>query len=76
MIETPKKIILLSDIIDQRLRKERELEYYQKQLEEINIKISYLSRELDLTNLIIDMIESEKVIDIQDYMIEKKNDRS
>ena len=76
MIETPKKIILLSDIIDQRLRKERELEYYQKQLEEISIKISYLSRELDLTNLIIDMIESEKVIDIQDYMIEKKNDRS
>jgi hypothetical protein len=76
MIETPKKIILLSDIIDQRLRKERELEYYQKQLEEISIKISYLSRELDLTNLIIDMIESEKVIDIQDYMVEKKNDRS
>jgi len=76
MIETPKKIILLSDIIDQRLRKERELEYYQKQLEEISIKISCLSRELDLTNLIIDMIESEKVIDIQDYMVEKKNDRS
>lgn len=76
MIETPKKIILLSDIIDQRIRKERELEYYQKQLEEISIKISYLSRELDLTNLIIDMIESEKVIDIQDYMVEKKNDRS
>lgn len=76
MIETPKKIILLSDIIDQRLRKERELEYYQKQLEEITVKISYLSRELDLTNLIIDMIESEKVIDIQDYMIEKKDDRS
>jgi hypothetical protein len=67
-----KKIILLSDFIDTRIRKEKELEFYQKQLEEIQQKMHWLKRELDLTNTIIEMIETENVVNIRDHLLEKK----
>ena len=59
-----KKIILLSDFIDTRIRKEKELEYYQKQLEEIQQKMVWLKRDLDLTNTIIELIRA--------HLLEKK----
>jgi len=66
-----KKIILLSDFIDTRIRKEKELEFYQKQLEDIQQKMHWLQRDLDITNTIIDLIETEKVIDIRDHFLTK-----
>ena len=51
--DNPKTIILLSDIIEQKVRKEKELQYYQKQLVELQEKIHFLSKEVDLTNIII-----------------------
>jgi len=60
-----KKIILLSEVLESKIRKEQELEYYQKELIKIQERIGYLTRELDLTKLIIDMIEHEKVQDIK-----------
>lgn len=54
------KILLLSDIIEQKLRKEKELDYYQQQLEELEKKMWFLRKEIDLTNLIISVIETEK----------------
>jgi hypothetical protein len=65
---TQGKLILISDIIETRLRKEKEIEYYQKQLEKIQQKMLFLQKDLDITNLIIDMIEKEKVIDIKENM--------
>ena len=62
--DNPKTIILLSDIIEQKVRKEKELQYYQKQLVELQEKIHYLSKEVDLTNIIIDLIERDNVYDI------------
>lgn len=56
-----KRIILISDFIEQKLRKEQELEYYLNELAELQIKIGHLKREVDLTNTIIDMIKAEKV---------------
>ena len=32
MSEDEKKIILITDLVDQRLRKEQEIEYYEKEL--------------------------------------------
>lgn len=58
------KIILLTDIIEQKVRKEKEIEFYKKQLEDITQKMWFLQKELDLTNLIIEIIENEKVVDI------------
>ena len=59
------KIILLSEVFESKIRKEQELEYYQKELIKIQERIGYLSKELDLTKLIIDMIEHEKVQEIK-----------
>lgn len=58
------KIILLTDIIEQKVRKEKEIEFYKQQIEEITQKMWFLQKELDLTNLIIEIIENEKVVDI------------
>ena len=68
------KLILITDFIEQKLRKEKELEYYLKELEELQRKIGYLRQEVSLTNTIINMIKSEQVYDIKEKMIEKQQD--
>jgi hypothetical protein len=60
-----RKLILLSDFIDQRVRKQQELEYYQAELEKLQEKMYWLRRDIDLTTTIIDIIEKEKVIDVK-----------
>ena len=67
------RIILIADVIEQKLRKEKELEFYVKELEELQRKIGYLRQEVSLTNTIINMIKSEQVYDIKEKMIEKQN---
>lgn len=67
------KLILISDFIEQKLRKEQELEFYLKELEELQRKIGYLRQEVSLTNTIISMIKTEQVYDIKEKMIEKQN---
>jgi predicted ATP-grasp superfamily ATP-dependent carboligase len=64
------KLILITDIIEQKVRKEKELEFYLRELEKLNSKISYLRTEVDLTNTIIGMIKGEMVYDIKEQMIE------
>lgn len=73
-MSTPPKIIMLADILETRVRKEKELEYYQKELEKLQQKMFFIRKDIDITNLIIDMIEKENVIDIRQHMLEKKND--
>lgn len=68
-----KKIILLSEIIETKIRKEKELEYYAKQLEELQKKMFFVKKEIDLTNVIIEIIENEKVMDIREHLLEKKD---
>lgn len=72
------KLIFLTDIIETKVRKEKELEYYQQQLEELQRKMFFLKKDIDITNIIINMIESEKVLDIKEEMhkklLEKKNE--
>ena len=65
------KITLISEFIETKLRKEQELDFYQKQLEELQLKMGYLRKDIDITNVIIDLIKSEKILDIEDYMLEK-----
>lgn len=71
------KIILLTDIIDTKLRKEKELEFYQKELEKLQQKMFFLRKDIEITNLCIKIIEQEKVLDIKEQMGKKligKND--
>lgn len=58
------KLIILKDLQEAKKRKEQELEFYNKQLEELNRKMFWLGKEIELTNTIINMIEEEKVTDL------------
>ena len=57
-------VISLSDLIEQRLRKQQEIDYYKEALERLEKKVAELSKEIDITSLIIDMIENERVLTI------------
>ena len=63
------KLILITDFIEQKLRKEKELEYYLKELEELQRKIGYLRQEVNLTNTIINMIKTDTIYDIKENML-------
>ena len=64
----PPKIILLTDILDTRLRKEQELAFYQRELEKLQEKMMFLRKDIQITNLCIEIIEQEKVVDIREKM--------
>lgn len=79
MSDEERKLILLSDFIDQRVRKQNEIEFYEKELKEIERKLFFLRKEQQLTVTIIDILQKEKVLDIKEEMekkllIEKKDD--
>ena len=55
------KIILLADLLEQKLRKEEELEYYNNELVTLQLKATIVEKELEMTRLIIGLIENEKI---------------
>lgn len=61
MMTKENRIILLSEVLESKLRKERELEYYQRELARIQERIGMLNQDLNLTKVIIEMIETETV---------------
>ena len=62
------KIVFLTDLIEQKLRKEKEIKYYENKLKEITDKLFFLKKEQDLTNLIINVIQQEKITDIKEFL--------
>lgn len=64
-------LILLTDILETKLRKEKELEFYQKELEKLQKKMFFIQKDIEITNICISIIEQEKVLDIRAEM-EKK----
>ena len=58
------EILMISDLLDIRSRKMKELEFYNEQLNELQLKMVFIQQEIALTNKIIDMIEKETIIDI------------
>lgn len=61
-------LILLTDVIETKLRKEKELEFYQKELEKLQQKMFFIRKDIEITNLCIQIIEQEKVLDIREQM--------
>lgn len=55
---------MIADLLDIRSRKLKELEFYTQQLEELQLKMTFIQQEINLTNNIINMIEKETLIDI------------
>jgi hypothetical protein len=61
-------LILIKDIYKLKEEKEKELKFYQDKLEELNRKMFFIKKEIDLTNFIIDLIEKEKLEDIRNLI--------
>tara|TARA_R110002020_G_scaffold306130_1_gene522110 strand:+ start:39 stop:221 length:183 start_codon:yes stop_codon:yes gene_type:complete len=55
------QIILITELLEQKKRKEDELEYYHKELETLRLKSDIVEKELEMTRMIIDLIENEKL---------------
>ncbi len=62
------KLIKITDILETKLRKEKEIEFYEGEIKKIRQKMMFLQKDLDLTKLIISIIEKEKVYDIKEKM--------
>lgn len=58
------KIVSLTDVLENKIVKEKELEFYREQLVEIQRKIAYLETDLNITKQIITLIEQEKIIQV------------
>ena len=70
MTNNNKKIIFITDLIESKLQKQREIEKYESQLKVIEEKLFFLRKEKEITETILELIEHEKIIDLRNYMIE------
>ena len=61
-------IIVMSDLLDIRARKLKELDFYNHQLKELQLKMTFIQQEITLTNRIILMIEKEKMVDLKKFI--------
>jgi hypothetical protein len=59
------RIILIQDLLDQKKRKQKELEFYKSKVKEFKQKLDLIQRELALTETIIKIIEKDKVPEIK-----------
>lgn len=57
------KIVKLSDVIEQKLKKEKEVAYFKHQIAILNVKLLETQKELDITTLIVNLIEEDNIVD-------------
>ena len=62
---TESKIILLKDILTNQERKRQELAFYESELSKLQIKLSLVRHEIEVTEKIIDMIQTESVTEVK-----------
>lgn len=72
-------IISIADILEQKLRKEQELEFYEKQLEELQKKMFFVKKDIEVTNLVIEIINDEsrdilRVLREDKFLLEQKHE--
>ena len=72
MTEKEKSIVFITDLIESKLRKEREIEYFEEKLKEIEKKLFFLKKEQNVTETILDIIKNEKVLEFKQVMLEIK----
>ena len=64
------KIIFITDLIESKINKQREIEKYESQLKIIEEKLFFLRKEKEITETILELIEHEKIMDLKSYLIE------
>ena len=72
-------IISIADILEQKLRKEQELKFYEKQLIELQEKMFFVKKDIDVTNLVIEIINDEsrdilRVLREDKFLLEQKHE--
>ena len=72
MTDRDKSIVFITDLIESKVRKEREIEYYEEKLKEIEKKLFFLKKEQNVTETILDIIQNEKVLEFKQVMLELK----
>ena len=72
MTEREKSIVFITDLIESKVRKEREIEYYEEKLKDIEKKLFFLKKEQNVTETILDIIQNEKVLEFKQVMLELK----
>ena len=64
------KIIFITDLIESKINKQREIDKYESQLKIIEEKLFFLRKEKEITETILELIEHEKIMDLKSYLIE------
>ena len=54
-------IILITELLEQNARKQEELEFYHRELDQLQVKPEIVATELPMTRMIIDLIENERI---------------
>ena len=72
-------IISIADILEQKLRKEQELKFYEKQLIELQEKMFFVKKDIEVTNLVIEIINDEsrdilRVLREDKFFLEQKHE--
>jgi len=55
------KIIQIADLIEEKLSKEKELEFYEEELKKLLFRMSMVRQEIGLTETIIKMIQHNEI---------------
>ena len=64
------KIIFITDLIESKINKQREIEKYESQLKIIEEKLFFLRKEKEITETILELIDHEKIMDLKNNMLE------
>jgi len=67
-----KFIINISDLYDEKERKQKELEFYTKELDKLMLRLGMLQHEIGVTETIINMIEGEYLVDLKQAIEQRK----
>tara|TARA_Y100001938_G_scaffold141828_1_gene212186 strand:+ start:330 stop:566 length:237 start_codon:yes stop_codon:yes gene_type:complete len=72
-------IISIADILEQKLRKEQELKFYEKQLIELQEKMFFVKKDIEVTNLVIEIINDEsrdilRILREDKFLLEQKDE--
>lgn len=67
-----KFIININDLYTEKERKQKELEFYQGELDKLMLKLGMLQHEIGVTETIIKMIEGEYLVDLKEAIEKRK----
>jgi len=56
-----RKIIRISELLEEKLEKQKELSFYEEELQRLFFKMSIVKQEIQVTETIIKLIENEEI---------------